>query len=80
MSSENVSAETLRLLIERVERLSEEKQSVADHIKDVFVEAKGGGFCTKTMRLIIKLRAMDKGDRQEAEAMLETYKNALGLA
>ncbi len=79
MSSENVSAEQLRLFIERIERLEEDRKGVSDDIKDVYAEAKGTGFDTKTMRTIIRLRSMDKGDRQEAEALLETYKTALGL-
>jgi uncharacterized protein (UPF0335 family) len=80
MSTENVSAEQLRLLIERIERLEEDKKGVADDIKDVYAEAKGTGFDTKTMRSIIRLRAMEKATRQEQEALLETYKVALGLA
>ncbi len=78
--TDNVSAEQLRLLIERIERLEEDKKGIADDIKDVYGEAKGTGFDTKTMRTIIRLRAMEKGARQEAEALLETYKAALGLA
>ncbi len=78
--TDNVSAEQLRLLIERIERLEEDRKGIADDIKDVYGEAKGTGFDTKTMRSIIKLRAMEKGARQEAEALLETYKAALGLA
>ncbi len=78
--TDNVSAEQLRLLIERIERLEEDKKGIADDIKDVYGEAKGTGFDTTTMRSIIKLRAMEKGARQEAEALLETYKAALGLA
>ena len=80
MSTENVSAEQLRLFIERIERLEEDKRGVADDIKDVYAEAKGTGFDTKTMRSIIRLRRMEKGDRQEEEALLETYKAALGLS
>ncbi|QXQ07697.1 DUF2312 domain-containing protein [Sphingosinicellaceae bacterium] len=79
MSSENVSAEQLRLFIERIERLEEDRKGVSDDIKDVYAEAKGTGFDNKTMRTIVRLRSMDKGDRQEAEALLETYKTALGL-
>lgn len=74
-----VAAEQLRLLIERIERLEEEKKGIADDIKDVFSEAKSTGFCTKTMKQIIKLRAMDENDRREAEAMLDLYKGALGM-
>ncbi|HPU16320.1 DUF2312 domain-containing protein [Polymorphobacter arshaanensis] len=80
MSTDNVSAEQLRLFIERIERLEEDKKGIADDIKDVYAEAKGTGFDAKTMRKIVALRKMDKGARQEAEALLETYKAALGLA
>ena len=79
MSTDNVSAEQLRLLIERIERLEEDKKGIADDIKDVYAEAKGTGFDTKTMRAIIRLRKMEKAARQEAEALLDTYKTALGL-
>jgi uncharacterized protein (UPF0335 family) len=77
--SVNVSAAQLRSFIERVERLEEEKKGMADDIKDVFGEAKSQGFDVKTMRAVIKLRALDKAKRQEAEALLDTYKNALGI-
>ena len=80
MSTENVSAEQLRLFIERIERLEEDKKGIADDIKDVYAEAKGTGFDTKTMRAIIRLRKMEAAARQEAEALLDTYKTALGLA
>jgi uncharacterized protein (UPF0335 family) len=79
MSSENVSAEQLRLFIERIERLEEDRKGVADDIKDVYAEAKGTGFDTKTMRAIVRLRKMEAAARQEAEALLDTYKTALGL-
>lgn len=80
MTTDNISAEQLRLFIERIERLEEEKQGTTDDIKDVYAEAKGTGFDAKIMRQIVKLRKMEKGARQEAEALLETYKNALGLS
>jgi uncharacterized protein (UPF0335 family) len=80
MAGGTVSAEQLRLFIERVERLNEEKQGIADDIKDVFAEAKGQGYDVKTMRSIIKLRGMERDARMEQEALLETYKAALGLA
>jgi len=79
VGEDNVSAEQLRLFIERVERLEEDKAGVAADIKAVYAEAKGTGFDTKTMRSIIRLRAMEKAARQEQEALLETYKAALGL-
>lgn len=77
--NENVSAAQLRLFIERVETLEEEKKAVADQIKDVYAEAKGTGFDTKTMKSIVRLRKMDANARQEQEALLDTYKTALGL-
>ena len=80
MSTENVSAEQLRLFIERIERLEEDKKAIADDIKDAYGEAKGTGFDTKTMRAVIRLRAMERAARQEQEALLETYKAALGLS
>ena len=80
MASGTVSAEQLRLFIERIERLNEEKQGIADDIKDVFAEAKGTGYDVKTMRSIIKLRKMERDARMEQEALLDTYKAALGLA
>ena len=79
MSSDNVAAEQLRLFIERIERLEEEKKGIADDVKDVYAEAKSNGYDVKTMRAIVRLRRMEKNARQEAEALLETYKAALGL-
>ncbi len=75
----NSSEEQLRLLIERVERLEEEKKGVADDISDVYSEAKAFGFDVKIMRQIVRLRKMTKDDRAEMEAILETYKKALGM-
>ena len=75
-----VSVDQLRLFIERIERLEEEKKGIADDIRDVYAEAKAQGFDAKTMRAIVRLRKMDKPARQEMEALLDTYKAALGLA
>lgn len=69
----------LRLLIERIERLNEEKKGISDDIKDVYSEAKAVGYDTKIMKMVIKLRAMRPDDRAEQEAILETYKSALGI-
>jgi len=77
--SDTVAAEQLRLFIERIERLEEEKKGMSDDIRDVYNEAKSQGYDTKTMRSIIRLRRMEKHARDEAEALLETYKTALGL-
>ena len=77
--SDNVAADQLRLFIERIERLEEEKKGIADDIKDVYLEAKSQGYDSKTMRAIVRLRKMEKQAREEAEALLDTYKAALGL-
>ena len=69
----------LRLLIERIERLEEEKKGVADDIKDVYLEARSVGYDAKIMRQIVRLRKMKPDDRREMEAILDTYKRALGL-
>jgi uncharacterized protein (UPF0335 family) len=79
MSEGNVAADQLRLFIERIERLEEEKKGIADDVKDVYAEAKANGYDTKTMRSIVRLRRMETNARQEADALLETYRNALGL-
>lgn len=76
----DVAADRLRSFIERVERLQEEKQAIADDIKEVFAEAKSAGFETKIMKMIIKLRAMDSQERSEQEHLLEVYAQAVGLA
>ena len=69
----------LRLLIERIERLEEEKKGLGDDIKDVYSEAKATGYDAKIIRQIVRLRKMKPDDRREMEAILETYKNALGI-
>ncbi len=73
------TAERLKSYIERIERLDEERKGVSDDIKDVFAECKGQGFDVKIIRQVLKLRKMDANDRQEQEALLETYLNALGM-
>ena len=75
----SVAANELRLFIERIERLSEERKGIADDIADVYSEAKAQGYDKPTMRRIIRLRAMDADARMEAAALLETYADALGL-
>ncbi|MET0241776.1 MAG: DUF2312 domain-containing protein [Sphingobium sp.] len=79
MSEGNIAADQLRLLIERIERLEEEKKGIGDDIKDVYLEAKATGYDPKIMRQIVRLRKMSKDDRMEMEAVLETYKSALGI-
>jgi len=79
MSEGNVAADQLRLFIERIERLEEEKKGISDDLKDVYLEAKATGYDVKAMRAVVRLRKLEKHVRQEHEAILETYKNALGL-
>jgi uncharacterized protein (UPF0335 family) len=69
----------LRLLIERVERLEEEKKGIADDIRDTYAEAKAVGYDAKIMRQVVRLRKMNQDDRAEMEMLLDTYKAALGL-
>ena len=80
MAEGNVAADQLRLFIERIERLEEEKKGISDDIKDVYAEAKSNGYDTKTMRAIVRLRKLEAHTRQEMDALLETYRSALGLA
>jgi len=70
----------LRLLIERIERLEEEKKGISDDIKDVYLEAKSAGYDPKAMRQVVRIRKMKPDDRKEMEAILEVYLTALGIA
>ena len=78
-SQGGVAAGELRQFIERVERLEEEKAALQDDIKDVMAELKGRGYDVKAVRAILRLRKQDPDERQEAEAILELYMNALGM-
>lgn len=80
VSSNVIAVGQLRAFIERIERLEEEKQTVADDIKDVYSELKGSGFDSKTVRAIIRLRKKEDHERQEEEAMLQLYMDALGMS
>lgn len=73
------SDDRLRLLVERIERLEEEKKGTADDIRDVYSEAKAVGYDTKILRQIVRLRKMKPDDRSEQEMILDTYKAALGM-
>lgn len=75
-----IAADQLKSIIERIERLEEEKAGIASDIKDVFAEAKGNGYDVKTLRTIIRLRKKDAAEREEEESILETYMRALGMA
>ena len=69
----------LKAIIERIERLEEEKKTISDDIRDVYAEAKGNGFDVKALRTIVRLRKQDANERAEAETILETYMQALGM-
>ncbi len=69
----------LKSIIERIERLEEEKKAIADDIRDVYAESKGNGFDVKALRTIVRLRKQDPNERQEEETILETYMQALGM-
>lgn len=75
----SVSSDQLKAIVERIERLTEEKKTISDDIRDVYVESKGNGMDVKALRTIVRLRAMDAGDRAEQDAILETYMQALGM-
>lgn len=79
LGSGTVASGQLKSLVERIERLEEEKKAIADDIRDVFAEAKGQGFDTKIMRQVIRLRKKDTAERQEEEALLDLYLHALGM-
>lgn len=74
-----VARDQLRSFVERIERLEEEKKTISDDIKDVYGEAKGTGYDAKVMRKIIALRKQDQAERQEQEAILDLYMQALGM-
>lgn len=76
---QGIAAAQLKSIVERIERLEEEKKAIADDIKDVFSEAKGNGYDTKVLRTVISLRKKDASEREEQEAILDLYKAALGM-
>lgn len=75
----NLAKEQLQSIVERVERLEEDKKAIADDIKDVYVEAKGNGFDTKALRTIVRMRRQDANERREHEAIMDSYMQALGM-
>lgn len=79
-TSQTIAAGQLRAFLERIERLQEEKQTIADDIKELYAEIKGVGFDTPTVRAIVRLRKMDQAERAAKEAILDLYKSALGMA
>ncbi len=76
---QGIAAAQLRSIVERIERLEEEKKAIAYDIKDVYGEAKGNGYDTKVLRTIIRLRKQDANEREEQDAILDLYKQALGM-
>lgn len=74
-----LAADQLRTIIERIERLEEEKKTFADDIRDVYAEAKGNGYDVKALRTIVRMRKQDPADRAEQETIIETYQHALGM-
>jgi len=77
--AKSFAKEQLKSLVERIERLEEEKSALAADIREVYSEAKGQGFDTKIMRHVVRLRKLDRADRQEQEAILDLYLAALGM-
>ena len=77
--STRFAKDQLKSIIERIERLEEEKKATSDDIRDVYAEAKGNGFDAKALRAIVRMRKMDSDERREQEEILETYLHALGM-
>ena len=76
---DGVARAQLRSIVERIERLEEEKKALADDIKEIYAEAKANGYDVKTLRKVVALRKKNQHERQEEEALLETYLSALGM-
>jgi uncharacterized protein (UPF0335 family) len=74
-----VAADRLRSIVERVERLEEERKAIADDVKDIFTEAKSAGFDTAVIRTLLKIRKMEPADVEERETLLDLYRHALGM-
>jgi uncharacterized protein (UPF0335 family) len=79
-SSESVAQDQIRAIIERIERMEEEKRAITEDIKEIYAEAKGNGFDTKVLRKIVTIRKQDASERAEQEALLELYMTALGMS
>ena len=75
-----IAADVLRLIVDRVESLEQEKKALSDDIKDVYAQAKSQGFDPKILRQIIRLRKLDRTEREEAEQLLDLYLTAIGMA
>lgn len=79
MSTTPITGSQLKSILERIERLEEERKGLAADIKEIYAEAKGNGFDPKILRMIVRLRKLNPADRAEQDALLETYKSALGM-
>lgn len=79
MTTVGIAAEQLLSILDRIENLTVEKKGIQDDIKDIYSEAKGNGYDVKAIRALVKIRAMETAARQEAEAILELYKSAVGI-
>ena len=77
--STRFAKDQLKAIIERIERLEEEKKATSDDIRDVYAEAKGNGYDVKALRTIVRMRKQDANERAEEETILETYMQALGM-
>jgi uncharacterized protein (UPF0335 family) len=78
-SSTSFAKHQLKAIVERIERLEEEKKTISEDIRDVYAEAKGNGYDVKALRTIVRLRKQDANERAEQETILETYMQALGM-
>ena len=78
-NTDGISADRLRSLVDRIERLEEERKGIGSDIKDIYAESKSAGFDVKVLRQLIRIRKQDPAEVEEAEAMLEVYRNALGM-
>jgi uncharacterized protein (UPF0335 family) len=76
----SIARDQLKAIVERIEKLEEEKAAIAGDIKEVYAEAKANGYDTKILRQVVRLRKQDNAERQEAEALLDLYLHALGMA
>jgi uncharacterized protein (UPF0335 family) len=79
MADESVAQDQLRAIIERIERMEEEKAAISEDLKEIYAEAKGNGFDVKVIRQIVRIRKQDHAERMEQEAILELYMTALGM-
>ena len=79
MSNNGIAPQQLRSIVERIERLSEEKDAIAEDIREVYAEAKANGYSVPAIRAVVKIRKQDQAEREEQEALLDVYLSALGM-